>query len=103
IRALAADALCEVVPSATVTVGGRGEGSLAPLAELAALGVRLFVDEGVGTRDPRLLRRALEYAADLGVVVGQHPEEATLAAEGVMHEGDWSSLLGLPGVPAEAE
>jgi dihydroorotase len=101
--ALAAAALCEVVPSATVTVGGRGEGRLAPLGELAELGVRLFIDEGVGTFDPRLLRRALEYAADLHVVIGQHPEERGLAANGVMHEGEWSSRLGLAGVPAEAE
>lgn len=103
IQALAAHGLCEVVPSATVTVGGTGEGRLAPLAELTELGVRLFVDEGTGTRDPRLLRRALEYAADLGVVVGQHAEDASLAAGGVVHEGEWSSRLGLPGVPAEAE
>jgi dihydroorotase len=73
------------------------------MSELAALGVRLFVDEGVGTRDPRLLRRALEYAADLGIVVGQHPEDASLAAGGCMHEGEWSSRLGLAGIPAEAE
>ncbi|MEA3216449.1 MAG: dihydroorotase [Acidimicrobiia bacterium] len=103
IDALARSALCQVACSATVTVGGVGHGRLSPLAELAALGVRLFVDEGVGTQDPRLLRRALEYASDLNVIIGQHPEDSSLARGGFMHEGAWSSRLGLAGIPAEAE
>jgi dihydroorotase len=49
------------------------------------------------------MRRALEYASGLGVTLAQHCEDAALAADGVMHEGEWSSRLGLPGVPAEAE
>jgi dihydroorotase len=85
-----------------ITVGRAGE-QLAPLGEMAALGVRLFTDDGAGVQDARLMRRALEYASVLGVVLAQHCEDRSLAAGGHMHEGEWSSRLGLPGVPAEAE
>jgi dihydroorotase len=99
---LGAAACCEVYPAGAITVGRAGE-QLAPLAEMAALGVRLFTDDGSGVQDARLMRRALEYASGLGVTLAQHCEDAALAAGGVMHEGEWSSRLGLPGVPAEAE
>ncbi|MPY95395.1 MAG: amidohydrolase family protein [Acidimicrobiia bacterium] len=102
VLSLAEGACCEVRPAAALTVGMSGE-QLTPMAELAALGVRLFVDEGRGAQDARVLRRALEYAVDLGVVVGEQPEEAALARGGCAHEGEWASRLGLPGIPAEAE
>ena len=73
------------------------------MAELAALGVRFFTDDGNGVQDGRLMRRALEYARGLGVTLAQHCEDDVLAAGGAMHEGAWSSRLGLPGQPAEAE
>src|ERR1700730_14318041 len=70
---------------------------------MAALGVRLFTDDGTGVQDARLMRRALEYASVLGVTLAQHCEDEALAAGAHMHEGEWSSRLGLPGIPAEAE
>jgi dihydroorotase len=73
------------------------------MAELADLGVRLFVDDGVGVQDARVMRRALEYAAGLGVVIAQHAEEASLAAGGQLHEGEWAARLGIGGIPAAAE
>ncbi len=99
---LAAGALCDVRPAGAITKGRRGE-ELAPMAEMAALGVRLFTDDGRGVQDPRLMRRALEYATALRVTLAQHCEDERLAAGGQMHEGEWSSRLGLPGAPAEAE
>ena len=54
-------------------------------------------------RTPRLMRRALEYAGALGVTLAQHCEDDSLASGGHMHEGEWSSRLGIPGMPAEAE
>lgn len=102
VQSLARGACCDVLASAALTVGFGGS-RLVPMAELAALGVRLFVDEGHPTGDAGLLRRALEYAADLGVVVVDQPEDPTLAGGGCAHEGEWASRLGLPGVPAEAE
>jgi dihydroorotase len=73
------------------------------MAELAALGVRLFTDDGDGVQSAGLMRRALQYATGLGVTLGQHCEDHSLAAGGTMHEGAWSSRLGLPGMPSEAE
>jgi dihydroorotase len=76
---------------------------LSPLAELAAAGVHVFTDDGTGVQDPLLMRRALEYALDLDVVLAQHCEVARLTEGAVMHEGDCCSRLGLPGWPAIAE
>lgn len=95
-------AMCQVAVAGAITVGRAGE-RLAPMGELAALGVRLFTDDGAGVQDAGVMRRALEYAHGLGVTLGQHCELDALAAGGHMHEGAWSSRLGVPGVPAEAE
>ena len=102
VRQLARDALCHVEVSAAITVGRAGE-RLAPLGELADAGVRLFTDDGTGVQDAGLMRRALEYAGPLGITLAQHCEDAALAAGGHMHEGEWSSRLGIPGLPALAE
>jgi dihydroorotase len=99
---LGATALCDVRVAGAITVGRLGE-QLAPLGEMAALGVRLFTDDGSGVQDSRLMRRALEYASALGVTLAQHCEDAALAQGGHMHEGEWSSRLGIPGIPSEAE
>lgn len=109
IHDLSIDALCEVVPSAAITVGREGE-ALTPMAELVRAGVRIFTDDGHGVQSPRMMRTALEYASGLShladrfdIVLAQHCEVDDLSAGGVMHEGDWSSRLGMPGQPAEAE
>jgi dihydroorotase len=102
ILALGRTASAEVAVSGAITVGRAGR-ALAPMGELAALGVRLFTDDGSGVQDGSLMRRALDYAKGLGVTLAQHCEDECLAAGGAMHEGCWSSRLGLPGIPAAAE
>ncbi len=102
VLSLGASAPVEVAVAGAITVGRAGE-RLAPMAELAALGVRLFTDDGAGVQDGALMRRALDYSRDLGVTLAEHCEDDRLAAGGAMHEGAWSSRLGLPGVPAAAE
>ncbi len=94
--------LCDVRPSGSITVGRRGT-QLTPFAELAAVGVKLFTDDGNGVQDPQLMRRAFEYAKGLGVTMAQHCEVEALTGGAVMHEGDCCSHLGLPGWPALAE
>lgn len=102
VQLLAKGACCDVRPAGAITVGRQGR-ILAPMAEMAALGVRIFTDDGSGVQDAALMRRALEYASALGVVVADHCEEASLVGLGSMNEGDLSSILGLPGRPALAE
>lgn len=94
--------LCEVLPSGCITVGRVGT-QLAPFGELAAAGVHLFTDDGNGVQDPQVMRRALEYAGSLGIVLAQHCEVASLTAGAVMHEGSCCSRLGVPGWPSLAE
>ena len=101
---------CDVAVAGAITEGRAGE-RLAPMAEMAALGVRLFTDDGAGVDDDGLMRRALEYASGLSaggsvdgpLVLAQHCEVPALSAGGHMHEGEWSARLGIPGIPAEAE
>jgi dihydroorotase len=102
VLALGAGCVAEVAVAGAITVGRAGH-ALAPLGELAALGVTLFTDDGAGVQDGALMRRALDYAKGLGVTLAQHCEDTCLAAGGAMHEGSWSSRLGIPGMPAAAE
>ncbi len=92
----------DVAVAGAITKGRLGE-SLAPMAELAALGVRLFTDDGRAVDDPSVMRRALTYAKPLGVRLAQHCEDERLAGGGAMNEGALSSRLGLVGRPALAE
>jgi dihydroorotase len=102
VLALGRGALCEVSVAGAITVGRAGE-RLAPMGELSELGITLFTDDGRGVQDGALLRRALDYARGLGVTLAEHCEDEAIAAGGVMHEGEWSGRLGLPGAPAAAE
>jgi dihydroorotase len=102
VLALGRSAPAEVAVAGAITVGRAGK-ALAPMGELAGLGVRIFTDDGSGVQDGGLMRRALDYAKGLGVTLAQHCEDESLAGGGAMHEGSWSSRLGLPGTPAVAE
>ncbi|HWF22590.1 MAG TPA: dihydroorotase [Acidimicrobiales bacterium] len=99
---LGRSASAQVAVAGAITVGRAGE-RLAPMAELAELGVHLFTDDGAGVQSAGLMRKALEYARGIGVTLAQHCEDGSLACDGAMHEGAWSSRLGLPGMPAAAE
>ncbi|MCL4118563.1 UNVERIFIED_CONTAM: hypothetical protein GTU68_046271 [Idotea baltica] len=102
IRSLAKASLCQVEIAGCITVGSEGT-HLAPLGELGAVGVRFVTDCGAGIQNPLLMRRALEYAKPFGITVAQPADCVELSTGAEMHEGEWSSRLGLPGAPAEAE
>jgi dihydroorotase len=103
VRALADKAgLCDVLPAGSITRGLEGE-SLSDIGEMAAAGVRLFTDDGNSVQSSRVMRMALEYARAFDVIIAQHAQDAALTEGWQMHEGYYSSFLGLAGYPAEAE
>ena len=96
--------LVDVHPVGAVTVGLAGT-ELTEMAMMAAgaAQVRMFSDDGVCEHDPLVMRRALEYATGLGVLIAQHAEEPRLTAGAVAHEGPTAARLGLSGWPRVAE
>lgn len=96
--------LVDVHPVGAVTVGLAG----AELTEMGMMNagaaqVRMFSDDGVCVHDPLIMRRALEYATGLGVLIAQHAEEPRLTVGAVAHEGSMAARLGLAGWPRAAE
>ncbi len=96
--------LVDVHPVGAVTVGleGRKMAELGTMARSRAH-VRMFSDDGRCIQDPLIMRRALEYASALGVVIAQHAEDHRLTTGAQAHEGVVASRLGLAGWPASAE
>jgi len=91
-----------VHPIGAVSKGLAGE-ELAEIGEMVRAGVVAISDDGRPVQNPELMRRALLYAQHFGVAVIQHAEDLHLSGKGVMHEGEWSTRLGLAGIPALAE
>lgn len=96
--------LVDVHPVGAVTVGLAGT-QLTEMAMMArgAGQVRVFSDDGKCVHDPLVMRRALEYATGLGVLIAQHAEEPRLTVGAVAHEGPNAARLGLAGWPRAAE
>ncbi len=96
--------LVDVHPVGAVTVGLNGR-QLTEMGLMAAgVGqVRMFSDDGVCVDDPLVMRRALEYATGLGVLIAQHAEEPRLTVGAIAHEGPNAAKLGLAGWPRAAE
>jgi dihydroorotase len=91
-----------VFPIGAITKGRRGE-ELAELGGLVEGGAVGFSDDSSPVRSAEIMRRALEYARMFDRVVMDHCEDTELTRNGVMHEGEVSLALGLPGMPAAAE
>ena len=91
-----------VLPAGAITRGSSGE-ALSDMAELKDAGCVCVTDDGRPVMSAGVMRRAFEYARDLGLVVMVHAEDLTLTAGGCMNEGAVATRLGLPGVPAAAE
>ncbi len=96
--------LIQVIPAGALTQGLEGR-HLAAIGEMATstARVRIFTDDGHGVQDARLLRRAMEYVKGFGAICAEHCDDESLSQGGHMHEGEYSSRLGLRGQPAEAE
>jgi dihydroorotase len=94
--------LANVFPVGAITKGSKGE-ELSEMGEMKRAGIVAVTDDGRPVPSPGLMRRAMEYARGFDLTVMDHCEDKSLAAGGVMHEGEWSLRLGLRGIPALAE
>jgi len=94
--------ICDIHAAGALTVGRSGH-KLAEYHDLAGAGVATLTDDGNPVVDSALMRRALEHASMMNLVVAAHSEDKALSAGGHMHEGYWSTHLGIPGIPAAAE
>ena len=91
-----------VLPTGAISKNLAGE-ELAPIGSLAQAGVVAITDDGHCVQNHEVMRRAVEYARMVGVPVLDHCQDYNLVGNGVVHEGYWSTLLGLPGWPAAGE
>ena len=88
--------------TAAITRGQAGA-HLTEMAELADAGAFAFTDDGRPVQSAGVLRQALQYQRLAGRVLALHEEDPALSADGAMHEGAVSALLGLSGIPSISE
>ena len=91
-----------VFPVGSITYGLSGE-RMSEMGELKEAGCVAVSDDGKPVNNPELMRRALEYARGMGILVITHAEDLSLVGEGVMNEGFTSTEIGLKGIPRVAE
>ena len=94
--------LANVFPIGAVTKGSQSK-ELAEMGEMKNAGIVAVSDDGRPVQTASMMRRALEYARGFDLTVVDHCQDPSLSAGGVMHEGRWSMILGLRGMPAAAE
>jgi dihydroorotase len=91
-----------VYPVGAITKGSEGK-MLAEVGEMHRAGIVAITDDGHGVQDNQVMRRAMEYSRVFDIPVLDHCEDKELAARGVMHEGYYSTILGLRGMNPAAE
>jgi dihydroorotase len=96
------EARVRVLVAGAITRGLEGQ-ELAPIGSLKQAGVVAITDDGRCVQNNELMRRALEYSNMFGLVVMDHCQDYSLVTDGMMHEGYWSTVLGLRGWPAAGE
>jgi dihydroorotase len=97
-----AEGYCNVFPVGSITYGMNGE-RMSELGELKEAGCVAVSDDGKPVASAELMRRSLQYAHGIGIMVISHAEELSLVGEGVMNEGFTSTEIGLKGIPRVAE
>lgn len=94
--------LINIYPAGSITKGEKGE-MLAEINELKRSGAIAITDDGLDVQNESVLKRAMEYAKTVDMLIMSHCEVEALVEDGVMHEGWVSTRLGLAGIPAVAE
>lgn len=95
-------AVVNIFPIGAVTKGQKGE-ELTDMADMVDAGAVAFSDDGYPIMNNYLMRRTLEYSKLLNILIIDHCEDKNLSSGGVMHEGYYSYLLGLTGIPSFSE
>jgi dihydroorotase len=98
----ATQGVVNVFVTGAITKGLGGE-ELAPIGSLKKAGVVAITDDGHCVQNNDMMRRALEYARMFSLPVMDHCQDYSVVMDGVMHEGYWSTALGLRGWPAAGE
>lgn len=97
------DAVIDVIPFGTITMGRKGRGELADMEAMASY-VCGFSDDGTGVQDEAVMRQAMEKAADLGKIISAHCEdESELRPGGCIHDGAYAREHGHVGINSESE
>jgi dihydroorotase len=96
------EALVKVYPIGSITKGSEGK-KLSEIGTLANTGVKALSDDGQPVMDSEIMRRAMEYASAFNLPIIDHCEDKNLSKDGVMHEGYYSTIFGLQGIPAASE
>jgi len=96
------EGFCNVFPVGSITYGMNGE-RMSEMGELKEAGCVAVSDDGKPVANAELMRRSLQYANGIGIMVITHAEELSLVGEGVMNEGFTSTEIGLKGIPRVAE
>jgi dihydroorotase len=91
-----------VYPVGAITKGSQGK-TLAEIGEMYRAGIVAISDDGHPVMNNQVMRRAMEYSRLFNLPVIDHCEDRDLAAAGVMHEGYYSTLLGMRGINPVAE
>lgn len=94
--------LIRVYPIGAISKGQKGQ-EITEMGNLCKAGAVAVSDDGRPVENSEVMRRALEYSQIFNIPVISHCEDTSLAGDGLMHEGYWSTVLGLKGIPAEAE
>lgn len=101
-REKASRACVNIFPTGAITKGLAGE-ELAPYGAMVGAGIVAITDDGRCVQNHEVMRRAVEYARMFGLTVLDHCQDYSLVGGGIMHEGEWSLRLGLPGWPRTGE
>jgi len=96
------EGVVNVFVAGAITKNIAGE-ELAPIGSLKKAGIVAITDDGHCIQNNELMRRALEYAKMFDLPLMDHCQEYSIVSDGVMHEGYWSTALGLRGWPSSGE
>ena len=95
-------AVVNVYPTGAITKGLSGQ-EMASIGSMVQAGIVAITDDGHCVQNHEMMRRAVEYARMFDLAVMDHCQDYDMVGSGVMHEGYWSTVLGLAGWPRTAE